>query len=82
MKKTITITAIVCTLVMNAQTKITYPETKKIGHVDTYFGEKINDPYRWLEDDRSAETEAWVKAQNVVTYDYLAQIPYRNQLKT
>ena len=82
MKKTITITAIVCTLVMNAQTKITYPETKKIDHVDTYFGEKINDPYRWLEDDRSAETEAWVKAQNVVTYDYLAQIPYRNQLKT
>jgi prolyl oligopeptidase len=82
MKKTITITAIVCTLFMNAQTKITYPETKKIDHVDTYFGEKINDPYRWLEDDRSAETEAWVKAQNVVTYDYLAQIPYRNQLKT
>jgi prolyl oligopeptidase len=82
MKKTITITAIVCTLVMNAQTKITYPETKKIDHVDTYFGENSNDPYRWLEDDRSAETEAWVKAQNVVTYDYLAQIPYRNQLKT
>ena len=82
MKKTITITAIVCTLFMNAQTKITYPESKKIDHIDTYFGEKINDPYRWLEDDRSAETEAWVKAQNVVTYDYLAQIPYRNQLKT
>jgi prolyl oligopeptidase len=82
MKKTITLSAIVCTLVMNAQTKITYPETKKIDHTDTYFGEKINDPYRWLEDDRSAETEAWVKAQNVVTYDYLEQIPYRNQLKT
>ena len=81
MKKTITISAIVCTLVMNAQTKINYPETKKIDHVDTYFGEKINDPYRWLEDDRSAETEAWVKAQNVVTYGYLEQIPYRNQLK-
>lgn len=82
MKKTITISAIVCTLVMNAQTKINYPETKKIDHVDTYFGEKINDPYRWLEDDRSAETEAWVKAQNVVTYGYLEQIPYRNQLKS
>ena len=81
MKKTITLSAIVCTLVMNAQTKINYPETKKIDHVDTYFGEKINDPYRWLEDDRSAETEAWVKAQNVVTYGYLEQIPYRNQLK-
>ncbi|TDR24713.1 prolyl oligopeptidase [Flavobacterium cheniae] len=83
MKKTITISAIVCTLVMNAQTtKVNYPVTKKIDHVDTYFGEKINDPYRWLEDDRSAETEAWVKAQNVVTYGYLEQIPYRNQLKT
>lgn len=82
MKRTITVTAIVCTLGMNAQTKINYPETKKIDHVDTYFGEKINDPYRWLEDDRSAETEAWVKAQNVVTYGYLEQIPYRNQLKS
>ncbi len=82
MKKTITVSAIVCTLVMNAQTKINYPETKKIDHVDTYFGENVNDPYRWLEDDRSAETEAWVKAQNVVTYDYLEKIPYRNQLKT
>ena len=81
MKKTITLSAIVCTLVMNAQTKINYPETKKIDHVDTYFGEKITDPYRWLEDDRSAETEAWVKTQNVVTYGYLEQIPYRNQLK-
>lgn len=82
MKKTITVSAIVCTLVMNAQTKINYPETKKIDHVDSYFGEKMNDPYRWLEDDRSAETEAWVKTQNVVTYGYLEQIPYRNQLKT
>jgi prolyl oligopeptidase len=81
MKKTITISAIVCTLVMNAQTKINYPETKKIDHVDSYFNDKINDPYRWLEDDRSAETEAWVKAQNKVTYQYLEQIPYRNQLK-
>ncbi|WP_322551559.1 prolyl oligopeptidase family serine peptidase [Flavobacterium psychraquaticum] len=66
---------------MNAQTKINYPETKKIDHVDTYFGEQINDIYRWLEDDRSPETEAWVKAQNVVTYNYLEQIPYRDQLK-
>lgn len=82
MKKTITLTAIVCTLVMNAQTKITYPETKKIDHVDTYFGEKINDPYRWLEDDRSAETGTWVKMQNDVTYRYLSDIPLRNQLKS
>jgi prolyl oligopeptidase len=82
MKKTITITAIVCTLLMNAQTKNSYPETKKIDHVDTYFGEKINDPYRWLEDDRSAETGTWVKTQNDVTYRYLAAIPLRDQLKS
>ncbi len=81
MKKTITLSAIVCTLVMNAQTKINYPETKKIDHIDTYFGEQINDYYRWLEDDRSPETEMWVKKQNVVTNIYLNRIPYRNQLK-
>lgn len=82
MKKTITLSAIVCTLVMNAQTtKINYPETKKIDQIDTYFGEQINDYYRWLEDDRSPETEMWVKKQNVVTNIYLNRIPYRNQLK-
>ncbi|WP_394330441.1 prolyl oligopeptidase family serine peptidase [Flavobacterium cauense] len=61
--------------------EIKYPETKKIEHTDTYFGTKVNDPYRWLEDDRSAETGAWVKAQNEVTYGYLKQIPYRDAIK-
>jgi prolyl oligopeptidase len=60
---------------------VTYPETKKVDTVDTYFGEQIADPYRWLEDDRSAETEAWVKAQNEVTFGYLDKIPFRKQLK-
>ena len=60
---------------------VNYPETKKVDTVDTYFGEAVNDPYRWLEDDRSAETEAWVKSQNVVTNDYLKNIPYRAELK-
>ena len=59
-----------------------YPETKKENVEDTYFGEKVIDPYRWLEDDRSEETAAWVKAQNGVTFDYLRSIPYRNQIKT
>ena len=51
--------------------EITYPETKKVDSVDTYFDTKVNDPYRWLEDDRSAETDEWVQAQNKVTFGYL-----------
>jgi prolyl oligopeptidase len=61
--------------------KINYPITKKGDVVDDYFGTKVADPYRWLEDDKSAETAAWVKAQNVVTYDYLSKIPFRNEIK-
>ncbi|OBX26684.1 prolyl oligopeptidase [Gelidibacter algens] len=60
---------------------VTYPETKTVDTVDTYFGEEVKDPYRWLEDDRSEETGAWVKAQNEVTSNYLEQIPYRQELK-
>ena len=58
-----------------------YPQTRKGNTVDTYFGNKVEDPYRWLEDDRSAETEAWVKVQNEVTFDYLDKIPFRDELK-
>ena len=58
-----------------------YPETKKGTVEDTYFGTTVSDPYRWMEDDRSAETENWVKAQNKVTFDYLKSIPYREELK-
>lgn len=61
--------------------KVKYPETTKLDHVDTYFGEEVKDPYRWLEDDRSPETEAWVKTQNAVTGNYLDNIPYREDLK-
>ncbi len=60
---------------------ITYPTTSKGETVDVYFDTKLPDPYRWLEDDKSAETGAWVKAQNEVTYGYLAQIPFRDVLK-
>jgi prolyl oligopeptidase len=58
-----------------------YPKTRKADQVDDYHGVKVADPYRWLEDDNSAETLAWVKAENQVTFDYLQQIPYRSQLK-
>ena len=60
---------------------VNYPETTKVDTVTNYFGTDVKDPYRWLEDDRSAETEAWVKAQNVVTGNYLDNIPYREELK-
>lgn len=86
MKKTITTIAVVCSLSMNAQTskstgKLKYPESRKTETTDTYFGSTVKDPYRWLEDDRSAETAAWVKAENEVTYNYLSQIPFRDALK-
>jgi len=61
--------------------KMTYPATKTGDVVDDYFGVKVADPYRWLEDDRSAETEEWVKAQNAVTFAYLEKIPFREKLK-
>ena len=63
------------------QKPVTYPTTTKGETVDVYFDTKLPDPYRWLEDDKSAETGAWVKAQNEVTYGYLAQIPFRDALK-
>ena len=61
--------------------KMTYPITKKDKTVDTYFGIKVADPYRWLENDTTKETASWVKAQNKVTSSYLAKIPFRNKLK-
>jgi prolyl oligopeptidase len=64
---------------MNSQ-KISYPATKKVDTVNNYFGTEVPDPYRWLEDDRAADTKDWVKAENKVTQAYLAQIPYRDAL--
>ena len=65
----------------NQQQKINYPETKKTDVTDNYHGTQVADPYRWLENDTSAETAAWVEAQNKVTFGYLEQIPFREQIK-
>jgi len=62
--------------------KIAYPETKKGDVIDSYFGVKVSDPYRWLEDDKSEETAAWVKEQNKVTFGYLRNISFREELKS
>lgn len=61
--------------------QLKYPETKKVDVVDDYFGTKVADPYRWLEDDNSEETAEWVSEQNKVTNDYLSKIPFRDKLK-
>jgi len=63
------------------RSKVDYPETNQDEQIDDYFGVKISDPYRWLEDDNAPETETWVEAQNKVTFDYLATIPYREKVK-
>lgn len=59
---------------------LTYPETRTVDHVDEYFGEKVADPYRWLEDLESDDVAAWVEAQNEVTFGYLNSIPGREPL--
>ena len=61
--------------------KTAYPQTRKGEQVDIYHEVEVKDPYRWLEDDNSKETEAWVKAQNKVTFGYLEKIPYREKIK-
>lgn len=58
-----------------------YPETKKTDQIDTYFGEEVADPYRWLENDTSQATNEWVKEENEVTFGYLDHITYRDKVK-
>jgi prolyl oligopeptidase len=71
--------AVLASAVLAAQ-QLQYPTTKKIDQVDSYHGVKVPDPYRWLEDDKSPETAAWVEAENKVTFPYLERIPYRQQM--
>ncbi len=61
---------------------VKYPVTHKdTSVIDTYFGTQVADPYRWLENDTSKETAAWVKEENIVTQDYLKAIPFRDAIK-
>jgi prolyl oligopeptidase len=61
--------------------KLSYPATKKVDQVDDYFGTKVADPYRWLEDDNAEEVKQWVTAENAVTFGYLTTIPFRPKIK-
>ena len=63
------------------QEAIVYPETAKTDSFHVYYGDTVAEPYAWLENDTSAETKEWVAAQNKVTQDYLAKIPFRENLK-
>ncbi len=62
---------------VRAQAPLKYPATRKDATTDNYFGARVADPYRWLEDQNSAEVAHWVDAENKVTFDYLAKIPLR-----
>ncbi|HSG60012.1 MAG TPA: prolyl oligopeptidase family serine peptidase [Pseudomonadales bacterium] len=68
-------------LVASGPSQPVYPVTQRGEVIDTYFGVEVADPYRWLEDDMSDQTGAWVKAQNAVTHGYLKAIPYRSQIE-
>jgi prolyl oligopeptidase len=67
------------TFISAAQT-LTYPQARRSDQIDDYHGTKVADPYRWLEDTDSAETHAWVEAENKLTFSYLDQIPYRQAI--
>ena len=81
MKNVLSIILILTVMGCTQQATFTYPETAKGDVVDDYHGTEVPDPYRWLEDDMSDETAAWVKAQNKVTFSYLESIPFRDALK-
>ena len=71
--------ALIASTAVSAQ-GLQYPKTAKGNTVDNYFGVKVADPYRWFENDTSAQTAAWVEAENQVTNAYLQKIPFRDKL--
>ena len=83
MRYSIVLLAAICLTACLTQKHLTmeYPVTRKIAHVDDYHGVKVEDPYRWLEDDNAPETKEWVGQQNKVTFGYLEQIPARQKIK-
>ncbi len=85
-KSVLILVAMIASIACETSTKkelisVNYPTTAQVDTVDIYFDTSIKDPYRWLEDDRSPETEAWVSEQNKVTFGYLEKIPFRNDLR-
>ena len=80
--KTLVFSAVLLALYACQNTpELVYPETRKDNVVDTYFGDNVPDPYRWLEDDMSDETADWVAQQNKLAFGYLDKIPFRDELR-
>ena len=81
------LTMVVCAFAFNtlSSQKVTnslkYPETKKVSQIDEYFGTKVSDSYRWLEDDRAEDTKDWVQREVAFTNDYLKKIPFREEIR-
>ena len=80
MKKIVLMSMVMMSASLMQAQHLQYPQAAKDGTVDEYFGEKVSDPYRWLENDTSAQTAAWVEAENKVTNAYLQKIPFREKL--
>ena len=82
MNKTVilTLTAAALLSTTDAVAQLKYPATAKDNTVDEYFGEKVADPYRWLENDTSAATAEWVREENLVSRKYLDNIPMRKAI--
>ncbi|MBM3446962.1 MAG: S9 family peptidase, partial [Bacteroidetes bacterium] len=85
---TLSLFAVLLTLLSSPNTagqapaeSLRYPDTKRVDQLDNYFGKVVEDPYRWLEDDRSEETAEWVSRQNETTFGYLKAIPYRADVR-
>ena len=81
MKKLLLVLIIASFAVSGYAQKLVYPEARKVDHTDEYFGTKVADPYRWMEDDKSDEIKDWVKKENEVTFAYLDKIPYRDKIR-
>jgi prolyl oligopeptidase len=76
-----TLTLLILTMSCISKAQLSYPATKKVSQSDNYHGTTVADPYRWLEDDKSAETKEWVTAENKITSAYLSAIPIREKIK-
>jgi prolyl oligopeptidase len=81
MKKLLLVLLLTTFVVSAYAQKLVYPEARKVDHTDEYFGTKVADPYRWMEDDNSEEIKDWVKKENEVTFAYLDKIPYRDKIR-